>query len=101
MRRLTPFLVFALATASLSAATAPELFQKAKTQFKLHSYAESLKTLDELEKQSRSPENEKLAESMRPSVAFYRGACLAALGRAPEARPYFQVFLSYRPDAVL
>lgn len=101
MRRPTLALLLALTAASLSASTAPELFQKAKTQFKLRAYTESLKTLDEIDRQDSSPENTKFAESMRPAVAFYRGACLAALGRRAEARAAFQVFLAYRPDAVL
>jgi GWxTD domain-containing protein len=101
MRR--PILVFllVLVAASLTATTPAELFQKVKTQFRLGAYTDSLKTLDELDRQGRLPENEKYAESMRPSVAFYRGACLAMLGRSTEARPFFQVFLAYRPESVL
>lgn len=101
MRRPILSVALVLAAASLFASTAPELFQKAKSQFKLHAYTDSLKTLDELEKQGGSPENSHLRDSMRPGVAFYRGACLAALGRPAEARASFQVFLAYRPDAVL
>lgn len=101
MRRPILTIALALAAASLFATTAPELFQKAKSQFKLHAYGDSLKTLDELESQGATPENEHLRESMKPGVAFYRGACLAALGRPTEARASFQVFLAYRPDAVL
>jgi len=101
MRRLIPTLLLALTAASLSASTPPELFQKAKTQFKLRAYADSLKTLEELERTSAVPENARYVESMRPGVAFYRGASLAGLGRAEEARASFQVFLAYRPDAVI
>jgi GWxTD domain-containing protein len=101
MRRPTLFFLLVLVAGSLTAATPAELFQKAKTQFKLGAYTDSLKTLDELDRQGRLPENEKYSESMRPSVAFYRGANLAMLGRSAEARTSFQVFLAYRPDSVL
>jgi GWxTD domain-containing protein len=94
------FLVAALASVSLHAATPPELFQKAKTQFKLAAYADALKTLDELDKKGAEPANAHFQEAMRPSVAFYRGACLAMLDRPAEARTSFQVFLAYRPNAV-
>ena len=102
MRRIILTVILGFAVSPLLARpTAPELFQKAKTQYRIRSYAKALETLDQLERESGAPENAPYRESMRPGVAFYRGACLAALGRAAEARTEFQVFLAFRPDAVL
>ena len=38
---------------------------------------------------------------MLPALHFYRGACYAAMGRGPEAREQFEVFLTYQPNASL
>ena len=38
---------------------------------------------------------------MPAGLAFYRGACYAALGRTDEAREKFETFLTYQPNASL
>jgi GWxTD domain-containing protein len=40
-------------------------------------------------------------EALRPSLAFYRGVCHAALGREEEAREHFRVYLEATPNARL
>jgi GWxTD domain-containing protein len=92
--RLLPVLV-----SSVLAATLPELFQKAKAEFRYGAYAESLKTLESLESESTRPGHEAERASLRPGLSFYRGANLAALGRQEEARKAFEDFLSYQPNA--
>ena len=94
--RLLPVLV-----STALAATLPELFQKAKDQFRYGSYAESLRTLDALESESARPGHEAEQMALRPGLSFYRGANLAALGRSDEARKAFEGFLSYQPNARL
>lgn len=105
MRRLqiAPLAVLVLFafTATATAATLPSLYYKAKEQFRLAAYTESLSTLDELQKESERPGNEAYRAQLAPSLAFYRGACYAALGRAPEARSSFELYLSYQPNARL
>ena len=76
----------ALLSLTLAASTPPELFQRAKTQFRLRSYAAALTTLDQLSRDSQDPGNAAYRTALGPSLAFYRGACLAALGRTEEAR---------------
>ena len=93
--------IFFLAAVSVSAATLPSLFYKAKEQFRLANYAESLKTLDLLQKESDQPGNEAARAQLAPGLAFYRGACYAALGRADEARESFETFLAYEPNPTL
>jgi GWxTD domain-containing protein len=95
------FLVFFLSVSALPAAELPQLFNKAKEQFRLNAYAEALTTLAQLEIESQKPENQAYLASLRPPIAFYRGACLAALGRENEARENFEVFLAFSPNASL
>jgi GWxTD domain-containing protein len=100
MRRYLASLLF-LAAVSASAATLPSLFYKAKEEFRLANYSASLATLDVLEKASAEPSNEAARAQLAPALAFYRGACLAALGRADEARESFETFLAYQPNPTL
>ena len=103
MRRLlapSALLVFALAL-SASAATMPSLFYKAKEQFRLANYADCLLTLDALQAEADRPGNEAYRSQLAPSLAFYRGACFAALGRPEEARASFEVYLAYQPNVML
>ncbi len=79
----------------------PQLFQKAKQQFRLASYSDTLKTLDEMARLSAEPENERYRTSLTPALAFYRGACLAALGRGGEAHAEFEIYLTFEPNAQL
>jgi GWxTD domain-containing protein len=100
MRRYLVSLVF-LAAVSASAATLPSLFYKAKEQFRMANYAESLKTLDLLQAEAEKPGNEAARTQLAPGLAFYRGACYAALGRTDEARLSFETFLAYEPNPTL
>ncbi|MEP6802762.1 MAG: GWxTD domain-containing protein [Acidobacteriota bacterium] len=102
MRRLTTLLlVSCFATGSLMASTVPALYQKAKQQFRLHSYADALETLEQIRRDREKPENEAIRTSLAPGLAFYRGACLAALDRAEEALPELEVYLAFEPNASL
>src|SRR5262249_21672956 len=100
-RTLTLLFAASLSASVLSAATLPELYQKAKEQFRLRSYAAALATIDQVRAECQKPENEQYRASLQPAIAFYRGASLAALGRTEEARPEFQVFLAFEPNASL
>lgn len=102
MRRIARLSLFFFLISSLaSAATLPQLFHKAKEQFRLNAYANALATLSEVERESEKPENEAYRASLRPGLAFYRGACLAALGRENEAREEFEIFLAFTPNPSL
>lgn len=94
-------LFFSLSISSLPAAELPQLFQKAKEQFRLNAYAEALTTLAQVEIESQKPENQGYVASLSQALAFYRGACLAALGRDHEARENFEVFLAFSPNPSL
>ena len=85
----------------LAASSLLELFQKAKDQFRLGAYTEALATLSRIAAQSDQPENQSYRASLTPGIAFYRGACLAALGRDGEAREEFKVFLAFSPTVSL
>lgn len=102
MRRIAHLSLFFFLIGSLaSAAPLPQLFHKAKEQFRLNAYANALATLSEVERESEKPENEAYRASLRPGLAFYRGACLAALGREKEAREEFEIFLAFTPNPSL
>ncbi len=104
MRRISHLsflLSFFLFGSLLSASPLPQLFQKAKDQFRLGAYTEALATLSKIETEGEQPENQTYRGSLRPGIAFYRGACLAALGRDREAREQFQVFLAFAPTVSL
>ena len=98
---LSVLLLVWLAGSALSQVSLPQQFQKAKDQFRLASYAASLATLAEVERESEKPENQTYRSSLRPGLAFYRGACLALLGREKEAREQFEIFLAVSPNASL
>ena len=78
-----------------------KLFLKAKEQFKLAQYDAALQSLDALAAEAEKPGNEKYRAQLPPGLAFYRGACYAALGRTAEAREKFETFLTYQPNASL
>src|SRR5262249_13982317 len=100
MRRFIAFLLF-LTAVSVSATTLSSLFYRAKEQFRLASYMESLATLDAVETESERPGNEASRAQLAPALAFYRGACHAALGHADDARKYFEIYLAYQPNPTL
>jgi hypothetical protein len=92
---------FLLVGSLLLASPLPQLFQKAKDQFRLGAYADALATLSKIETEGEQPENQAYRASLRPGIAFYRGACLAALGRDGEARAEFEIFLVFSPTVSL
>ncbi len=102
-RRFGVFAVSLLAASVCLAAPAqlPQLFQKAKEQFRLASYSEALKTLDEIARLASEPQNERYRTALTPSLAFYRGASLAGLDRKDEARAEFSIYLTFEPNARL
>lgn len=79
----------------------PELFQKAKQEFKLGSYGNALATLEKLDAASAGAELAKDREALLPGLLFYKGAALAALGRQKEAVDVFAAFLTLKPDVRL
>jgi GWxTD domain-containing protein len=81
--------------------TLRDLFQKGKNEFKQANYRASLATFQALERASLQPENEASREELRPIVAFYSGANLAALGEADAARKEFDLYLTIFPAARL
>jgi GWxTD domain-containing protein len=95
------FRFLSLVLSSFLAATLPQLFQKAKDEFRFGSYAAALATLDALEAQSTQPGRDTERAALLPGLLFYRGASLAALGRPDEARQAFDAFLSIQPNARL
>jgi GWxTD domain-containing protein len=103
MRRvaLSSVVLFFLAASALPAASLPQLFQKAKEQFRLANYANALATLAQVEKEGEEPENQAYRSSLRPGLAFYRGACQAMLGRDQEARDQFEILLASSPNVSL
>ena len=96
-----PAFLLTAALALSADATLPALFQKAKQEFKLGNYKESLATLEALDAESAKPGQEAEREKMRPAVLFYEGASLAALGRSEEAERAFEEFLRLSPGASL
>lgn len=94
-------LAAALSCAPLLAEAPPQLFAKAKEQFRLGAYPAALETLQVLESETAKPENENYRSALLPALHFYRGACYAALGRGAQAREQFEVFLTHQPNASL
>jgi hypothetical protein len=85
---------------SASAALTP-LFQRAREQVADRSYVGALETLDQLRAESLKPENSEARGRVWLPMTFYRGVCLAALGRSAEADREFLVFLTYYPKATI
>jgi GWxTD domain-containing protein len=83
------------------AMTLPDLFHKAKEQVKLGSYEAALSTLDQIDKASQVPGLEKDRLALGPSLAFYRGVCLAARGQDDDARGEFLLYLATSPNTRL
>lgn len=96
------FRVLPLVLASLLAAPSlPELFQRAKQEFKLGAYGSALATLDQLDAESAKSGHERDRQTLLPALLFYRGAALAALGRADDAEQAFEAFLALKPEVEL
>ncbi len=100
-RRVTASALLLLLAVAASAATLPELFVKAKEQFKLGNYKEALATVETLDAESARPGMEQERQKILPGILFYKGASLAALGKSEEAEAVFESFLSYQPNAQL
>jgi GWxTD domain-containing protein len=88
-------------SATPNAKALPDLFRKAKEEVKLGSFDAALSTLQEIETASQQPGLEKDRQALEPSLAFYKGVCHAALGKADEARVEFAAFLKSSPNAKL
>ena len=100
-RSLASLFLALLVAASLSASPLPKLLQKAKDQFKMGAYVQALETLDALEQESLKEGHENDRTKLTPVLAFYRGASNASLGRGPQAREQFEIFLAFQPDVDL
>jgi GWxTD domain-containing protein len=84
-----------------NAMTLPDLFHRAKEQVKMGSWDAALATLEQIDSVSQRPGLEKDREALLPPLAFYRGVCLAALGREDQARGEFEVYLASSPNTRL
>ena len=78
-----------------------ELFQKAKGEIKASSWADALKTLDQLDAESQKPGLEAQRKQLEPALALYRGVSFANLGKTQEAKEQFQLYLAANPNAAL
>jgi GWxTD domain-containing protein len=100
-RSLASLFLSLLLAASAAASTLPQLLQRAKEQFRIGAYVQTLATLEALEKESWKEGHEKDRTKLTPVLAFYRGAANASLGRGPQAREQFEIFLAFQPDVDL
>jgi GWxTD domain-containing protein len=91
--------ILVLLSASLSAESLPELFQKAKAQVKSQSWREALATLDQLDAESAKPGNEAARQQLVAPLAFYRGVCEANLDQLDKAEADFSTFRQAQPGA--
>src|SRR5215471_1799173 len=98
---MTSFFLAAVLSSLLATASLPELFQKAKQEFKIGSYEQALATLKSLDEESSKPGLEKERTAVLPGLLFYRAASLAALHREGEAVEGFEAFLTLKPDIKL
>jgi GWxTD domain-containing protein len=101
IRRAAAVGLLLLAASAGYGASLPELLQKAKEEFRSGSYSDALKTLSDIDAESRKPGLEKDRAMLEPIVAFYRGASYASLGKKEEARANFALFLTHQPNASL
>ncbi len=102
MKRLFAFSVVSfLLAAILSASDLGQLLQRAKEQFRLGSYEAALRTLSQLDAESRAEGLERDRAALEPILAFYRGACDASVGKQEAARSEFAAYLVYEPNARL
>jgi GWxTD domain-containing protein len=83
------------------ASSLPDLFLKAKEQFRAGAYERALATLEQLDRESQISNDKAVRLQLLPALQFYRGAALASLGRTPEAIEQFQLFLAQQPNANL
>ena len=90
-------LLLAIPASASAAATLPELFMKVKEQFKFGNYTQTLATIETLDAESAKPGQEQERQKILPGLLFYKGASLAALGKAGEAEAVFESFLATNP----
>jgi GWxTD domain-containing protein len=90
-----------LLSATASAETLPELFQKLKTEVSAGSWAEASRTLAALQTEAAKPGNEESRQKLEGPTAFYRGVCEANLGQTGEAIESFATFLKIQPNATI
>jgi GWxTD domain-containing protein len=100
-RSLASFLFTLLVAASLTASPLPQLLQRAKEQFRLGAFVQSLATLDALEQESWKEGHENDRTKLTPVLAFYRAVSHASLGHGPQAREQFEIFLAFQPEVDL
>lgn len=91
-------LLLLLATGLLRAESLADLFARVKAKVAARAYVEGLVALSELEAEAQKPEHERAREALRPAAAFYRGVCLAGIGKTEEARESFAIFIAANPD---
>lgn len=84
--------------APLRAETLGELFARVKAKVAARAYADGLVALRDLEAEAQKPENEGARAALAPAAAFYRGVCLAGIGKTEEAKESFAVFIAANPD---
>jgi GWxTD domain-containing protein len=94
------FVLGLMLTASVALGqTLPELFGKAKEEIKAEKWADAAKTLDALEAEANKPGNEGAKKQLEAPLSFYRGVCLANLGKTDDAVESFGSFLKVQPNA--
>jgi GWxTD domain-containing protein len=98
---MTSYFLAAILSSFLATASLPELFQKAKQEFKLGSYERALATLTSLDQESSKKENARERAALLPGLLFYKAASLAALGRDEQAVSIFEAFLALQPNVTL
>ena len=102
IRKLLVSAIAALLLAgSANAQNLVELFQKAKGEIKASSWADALKTLDQLDAESQKPGMEAQRKQLEPALALYRGVAFANLGKSQEAKEQFEAYLAINPNAAL
>ncbi len=87
--------------APLRAETLGELFARVKAKVAARAYADGLVALRDLEAEAQKPENEGARAALAPAAAFYRGVCLAGIGKTEEAKESFAVFIAANPDKAI
>ena len=101
-RKLVLFGLAALfACGSASGQNLVELFQKAKGEITAGSWADAVKTLDQLDAESQKPGLETQRKQLEPALALYRGVAFANLGKSAEAKDQFVMYLATNPNAAL
>ena len=97
-KRAVTVLLLLLATGLLRAESLAELFARVKAKVAARAYPEGLVALSELEAEAQKPENEAARAALAPAAAFYRGVCLAGIGKTEEAKESFAIFIAANPE---